>query len=103
MIEYESKLIHEFAERLYKRAKDTEITYTVGGLVLGLLVGGFGDYLRFGSTVIKVDYLAVAGVVAGAVLGYLAGVAKAFELRLQAQTALCQVKIEENTRPKSPA
>lgn len=36
----------------------------------------------------------------GASIGYLNARAKAFLLRLAAQKALCQVRIEENTRPK---
>jgi len=35
----------------------------------------------------------------GAVLGYLVGNDRAFALRLMAQTALCQMQIERNTRP----
>lgn len=47
--------------------------------------------------------VAVVTIVLGGVLGYASGQAKAFELRLQAQTALCQVSIERNTSQVRPA
>ena len=40
-----------------------------------------------------------AGVLLGGAFGFLIGLGKAAALKLQAQTALCQVRIEENTHP----
>lgn len=40
----------------------------------------------------------IVGLIIGAAIGYFIGDGKAFELRLQAQSLLCQVAIEENTR-----
>ena len=43
---------------------------------------------------------ATLGVLIGAGLGFYLGQQKAFILKLQAQTALCQAQIERNTRSK---
>ena len=42
--------------------------------------------------------ITIIGVVLGGAIGYVWETQRAFILKLQAQTALCQVKIEENTR-----
>ena len=39
----------------------------------------------------------------GGMMGAALGRTKGFSLKLQAQTALCQVQIERNTRAESPA
>jgi hypothetical protein len=103
MIEYDSKLIYNFAENLYKQAAQVIFSSTLFGVVLGLVAGGVGDYFRFGRAEIKLGVFAVAGALVGGLLGFMAGQQKAFELRLRAQTALCQVNIEQNTRPKAAA
>lgn len=46
----------------------------------------------------EADLFAALGAVVAGLIGYAIGTEKAFQLKLQAQTALCQVKIEENTR-----
>lgn len=101
MIDYDSKLMYEFADRLYKQAAQVVFSSIVWGLIVGLFVGGAGDYLLAGSRRISVGLLAVAGAAIGVFLGYVAGREKAFALKLRAQTALCQAKIEENTRTKA--
>ena len=94
MVEYDPAVISEFADRLYSRASSLIVIYTVVGLGVG---GGAGfgiDYaLKLGNWVWW-----VAGGVVGLV-GFLTGQEKAFVLKLEAQRALCQLKIEENTRP----
>ncbi len=42
--------------------------------------------------------ITIIGVVLGGAIGYVWETQRTFILKLQAQTALCQVKIEENTR-----
>ncbi len=98
MIQYDSKLIYEFADRLYKQAAQVVFSSAATGLILGLVIGGAGDFLTSGTRRIGIGLFAVVGAAVGLVLGYVSGQQKAFALRLQAQTALCQVKIEENTR-----
>lgn len=100
MIEYDGSVVRAFAESLYTRAKIIVWAYTAAGAFPGLLValGAAKGVMLFAG---NDDTMMVVGVV-GAVLlglaGYANGRGKAFLLKLQAQTALCQVKIEENTR-----
>ena len=80
-------MIEIFADKLYREAKTVVIKYA---LVFALLLGlGFGLYRTTWGLV---------GAIIGAVVGYLFAQEKAFQLRLQAQTALGQVQIEKNTR-----
>jgi hypothetical protein len=81
MVKYDSSLIYQFAASLYKQV----------GVVIGL-VGGYLVTDGRGGTV-----TVVGGLLLGAI-GWWIGTQKAFALKLQAQIALCQVQIEENTR-----
>ncbi len=98
MITYDAKIIQAFADRLYQQAARIVFTYTLLYAIVGLLVGGA---LLYFTTRMEGSPMLVGGLV-GALLfgaaGYAQGQAKAFALRLQAQMALCQVQIEENTR-----
>lgn len=87
MPEYDKKIIIEFADRLYKKAGSIVAIYTLAGAVVGIFVG-----LGMKST----PAVLIAGLIFGA-FGFYLGKEKAFTLKLQAQTALCQAKIEENT------
>jgi hypothetical protein len=93
MIKYDAAIIQEFADRLYKRANGLIVSFTLIGILFGL---GFGYYLNrlgdFGSIAL------IAGAVLGSIIGYAIGQDRAFALKLQAQLALAQVQIEENTR-----
>lgn len=87
MANYDRTVIVEFADRLYNKAGTIVFTYTL----IGILAGG-SLYLFSKTTGI------VLAVVFG-FIGFLIGNEKAFWYKLQAQTALCQAKIEENTIP----
>lgn len=97
MVQYDPTVIHTFVERLYRQAKSIVVTATVLGVLVGFIggaaLGNMNRDLRDASTMIM-----IFGVVIGGGLGYAIGQARAFALRLMAQTALCQVQIEENTR-----
>ena len=98
MVEYDSKVLYDFADRLYKRASRIVLSYTVVGAVLGFALGGGGAVAANAA-----ESAWIVGIVAAALLGatgFSMGQEKAFTLRLQAQTALCQAKTEENTRPR---
>jgi len=92
MAEYDSKVIQKFADRLYRQAQTILVSYPlIGGLLLmGIFYGIELTYRTHISSLI--------GFIVGALVGYLFAVEKAFKLKLEAQTALCQAKIEENTR-----
>lgn len=104
MIEYEPTVIREFADKLYARAATIVLAHSVAGGLSGVAVGAWAGawtaYLdrRAGGALLIIASFAVVGGVLVALLGYLVGSARAFALRLQAQQALCQLQIEENTR-----
>ena len=94
MTEYDPALIEQHVARLYQQAKSVVTSYTVTGAVLGGLpsVAGFvvpndAGFLFYG----------ILGAPIFGWIGYLLGTEKAFQLRLQAQTTLCQLQIEKNT------
>lgn len=90
---YDPSIIQAFAEGLYARARSIAWTAALAGAALGLGAGAVvGSVTNLG--------VVVAGVacVSGGVFGYYIGRDRAFALRLQAQTALCQLQIEANTR-----
>ena len=97
MIEYDPNIITQFAEALYKRARQIVILYTLGAAVIvgavafaGLSFADMDDSFRYGGGLV--------GLLLGGLGGYSSAQAKVFLLRLKAQTSLCQVRIEENTR-----
>jgi hypothetical protein len=87
--EYDPQAIQKCADGLYTRARSAVASYTALGTLLGALASIF---LRAGA-----EWL-IAAAILGAAVGYVLGSEKAFQLRLQAQMSLCQVRIEANTR-----
>lgn len=93
MASYDPSIVERFAQALYDRAGTVVFAHTA---LYAAVAGGAG--------LIGVSTLAglVAALIGGAI-GYDVGQQKAFALKLQAQTALCQVQIERNTRPGDKA
>jgi hypothetical protein len=99
MAEYDPQIIQKFADRLYRRAR----TVTVITTILFILIGGSAGLVAnvpFGGDEPSIIGASVGAVFLGAI-GFVLGREGAFRLKLQAQTALCQIKIEENTRRQS--
>ncbi len=111
-VTYDPAVIQEFADRLYQQARYIVITSCLKGLVIGLLIGGvIGGAVQFAlvraqqapysspiSTSFDAVWIAALIVAAlGAISGISRGREKSFKLRLEAQSALCQVQIEKNT------
>lgn len=92
MTQYDANVIYEFADRLYAQARSIMVFYTL----LGGLIGGVGGYLL--DKEFRTGLLALGGLVVLGGIGFAIGRERGFVLRLQAQTALCQVQIEQNTR-----
>jgi hypothetical protein len=90
---YDPSVIIEYASGLYWMATVWIVAYSVVGLLAGLL----------GGRILNSGISMLIGAIAGLVIGYLLGEARARDLRLRAQLALCQVQIEANTRPDSRA
>lgn len=117
-IEYNSNVIHEFAQRMYDQANWIIATYTIIGALIGSFIGGFfrGAVGVFFGILLHALFRAspqglpnvrpgestraaeLLGLVILGAIGYHFGKRQALWLKLQAQTALCQAKIEENTR-----
>jgi hypothetical protein len=88
MAEYDPNIIRQFADEMYRRADSILGMYVVIGALIGLIAGWMlGGILG----------AMIGGGIAGWI-GYTMGTQKAFALKLEAQVALCQVAIAENTQ-----
>lgn len=93
MSNYEPSLLRTLAGRLEAQAR----TSVAVGIIAGAVTGGLFGFAA--SLIFMLSHsLLIPGAVVGATLGIVAGRRKAQALRLQAQMALCQIQIEENTR-----
>jgi len=88
MVSYDPAVIRNFAQTLYDRAATIMFVYTA----IGVAIGGTVGKLAFGNTGMFILAAFAGGI------GYFIGSQRAFMLKLQAQTALCQVQIERNTQ-----
>ena len=91
-LKYDADVIREFAAGLYKRANSIVWTSTILFALVAASIGGItaSQQFAFFSGMIM-------GTI-GALVGASYGQGKAFQFKLQAQTALAQVQIEMNTR-----
>lgn len=96
-VTYDATLVHTHVERLYRRANNAIVTYTLLGVAFGLTVGyvlaGFLGEVATGRMPLEGLCILLFGGIAWSV-----GRDRAFGLRAKAQLALCQARIEENTR-----
>ena len=93
-MQYDPKVIEAFAEAMYKEAERIAVSSAIlWGLGAAILIGVATTMLGSASL-----FLVLAGGAGAGFLGYKRGEAKAFALKLEAQTALCQVQIERNTK-----
>jgi hypothetical protein len=99
-LNYEPRVIEAHAVRLNQRADSMGVTSAIIGAVIGGFFGAvpltsLGDSWpipsQFGFGTL------LAGVLIGALTGYVIGDARAFGYRLQAQSSLCQLNLERNT------
>ncbi|MFP4472764.1 MAG: hypothetical protein ACLFPX_02695 [Candidatus Omnitrophota bacterium] len=95
MAKYEPKFIHDYADGLYKEAKSVVTCHFFIGMFAGMLV-----FLKVAEIAVGgFDFLIVAiGTFIGAVMGYNSGRGRSYEMQLEAQQALCQLNLEQNTR-----
>ena len=102
MMLYKPNVIQEYAIHLYAKAntigRNYMILFALGGGAAALAVAQV--WLKFSWTGTLITVLVSALVFL--FVGRSAGQSKAFYLGLQAQTVLCQVQIEENTRGTAP-
>jgi hypothetical protein len=99
-LNYEPRVILEHANRLNRRADSMGLTSAIIGAVIGGFFGAvpltsLGDRWpiphQFGFGTL------LAGILVGALAGYVIGDARSFGYRLQAQSSLCQLHLERNT------
>jgi len=92
--QYDPAVIVKLANTLYKKAEQIVGLYT---FVFGL-IAGCGGLMAAPAFRQSPPIGFIAGAIVGALVGYMIGTDRAFSLRVQAQMALCQKQIEENTR-----
>jgi hypothetical protein len=99
-LKYEPAVIESHAAMLYLRAEQLIARLAALGALVGIVIGGFGGVVVGGAGVNAPLLVGVLlGGLLGAAIGKSIGTGRAFMLQLAAQTALCQVAIERNTRP----
>lgn len=94
MAKYDPTIIQKFADKLYSQANLIIILY----LLIGAGLGAAGGYAL--RATLPGDPTVIAAVVCG-MIGLALGLQRSFMLKVQAQTALCQIQIEENTRQQT--
>lgn len=100
---FNASVIREHAHRLYERSDGLAWSYAIRwgltGGVSGGAAGALGSlFMAAGFSGGVVLLAAAAAALCGGVLGYAHGHELGFRFRLEAQMALCQVEIAENTR-----
>lgn len=106
MAEYDPEIIEEYAGKLYAKALGIQIFMALVGGLMGLVFGVWMGEMQTGPRgqanpalpFVMIFSIAICGTV-----GWAIGRAMAFGYKLQAQTALCQVQIEKNTRGNAEA
>jgi hypothetical protein len=124
MILYDPNAIYKLATRLYIRAHALVLVHTTMGIIIGGILGkaysacasamttlntmaASASSTLFSALGVRQTYVqpsppmtdwTLVGVLVVGLLGFWIGWNKAFFLKLQAQVALCQARIEENTR-----
>lgn len=99
MTTYQPEVIQRFADRLYARSATAIVISTLLGVLVGVAVDPFIHQTLPPNVSNHLPEWSSATLLG--VIGLLQGFERAFLLRLQAQTALCQLQIERNTRPRT--
>ena len=96
MASYDPEVIQKFAGRLYARAATSAILSTAVGVLIGLVTAPYILQSLPAAVALRCPEWVCATVLG--VIGLGQGLERGFLLKLQAQTALCQLQIERNTR-----
>jgi len=96
-VQFDPRIIQSHAAALYAQA--SRIVFRFGAT--GLVVGALGGLMAGGAE--RGPGLAIVGGLLGVFIGVSMARGRAFALQLQAQTALCHVAIEANTRRTADA
>jgi len=101
MVYYDPGVIQHFANKLYRKSSRIVALRTIIGVLGGFFAGALAAGLLHPTLAAAGMVHLLAGGAGAAILGtigYTSGVQKSFSLLLQAQTALCQMMTEANTR-----
>lgn len=96
MIDYDPTQAKQLASRLNLRAGLSTLVSSALGIAIGMVASPYILQSLPGN--LSVNLPGWLCLVVFGVLGFLQGMERGFQLRLQAQTLLCQIQIEENTR-----
>lgn len=101
-MKFDPAIIETFARRLYSQAARIVFRYGTLYALLGSAVSALVFYYMPAAASRGIGpWLIFVIVIVFALIGVSIGNEKAFDLRLRAQIALCQVQIERNTRAAS--
>ena len=101
MAKYDSGILQDYADSLYRKAAWITFKCSTLGAITGVVIALI---LVYGVRAPNAESwgtpaLVIFGII-GALIGFAIGQRRAFQYRLQAQTVLCQMQIEYNTRQK---
>ena len=100
MVTYNPAVVRAVADRLYAQADGAIRSHMIVGGLGGMLIGLWAGDMLSGSGALALSYGgAVLAAIAGLVVGFKSGQQRALVLRMQAQTALCQVENRGKHRP----
>ncbi len=99
MAKYDSGILQDYADSLYRKAAWMTFKCGVIGAVVGTVVALVLAYATGTRILSDTPWAAIVffGII-GALIGVAIGQRRSFAYRLQAQTVLCQMQIEYNTR-----
>lgn len=96
MVEYDPEVLKRHADRLYTQAYLLVVIWALMGFIVGAVIHAIlPSVIRSHN---DQSDLAVGIWIAASIVGLLIGWARCQDLRIKAQTILCQVEIESNTR-----
>lgn len=106
-VSYDPAVIQTFANEMYKKAKKIVLIETIkyGFFIgFGVMIASFFIFAKIGIEPNQgnVGVMFLIGSFIGGYIGWQNGQLKAFHLKLEAQRALCFVKLEQNTRSTQP-
>jgi len=93
MVKYNRTILQQMAARHYANATGIIFFYMLIGIIIGFVI-----YVVVSSILSLSDVAELLCILVPAFIGYWFGKEKGFEMKVKAQTILCQTKIEENTR-----
>ena len=96
---FDPGIIEKYADHLYRRAASIVMGATVVGAIFGAIVGGvpLTSYAHWPIPHSAGYATAMIGALIGGFIGHVVGESRAFGLRIQAQMALHQLRVEQNT------